>query len=116
MRALALHYAAQPGLAPANAQPPAATTELDRLAAQVVARGLPEANLPACASCHSTTGRRVYPVLAGQRAEYLAQRLRLWRNGEEIEARRPNEPMPVIARRIPEHLIEPLAAYFARQR
>jgi cytochrome c553 len=116
MRALALHYAAQPGLASASAPPPLATSDLDRLAAQVVARGLPEENLPACASCHSTTGRRVYPVLAGQRADYLAQRLRIWRQGEAIEARQPNEPMPVIARRIPEDLIEPLAAYFARQR
>ena len=116
MRALALHYAAQPGLAAADAPVPPTTSDGDRIAAQVVARGLPEANLPACASCHSSSGRRIYPVLAGQRAEYLAQRLRLWRQGEAIEARQPNEPMPVIARRIPEHLIEPLAAHFARQR
>ncbi len=116
MRELALHYAAQPGLAAAAAPAPAATSDMDRLAAQVVERGLPEANLPACASCHSNTGLRGYPVLAGQRPGYLAGRLRLWRQGEEIEARRPNEPMPVIARRIPEHLIEPLAAHFARQR
>lgn len=115
MRELALYYAARPGLAAPAGPPPRARTEEELLAARVVARGLPEANLPACAACHSGRGRRLYPVLAGQRAEYLAQRLRLWRQGKEIEPRRVNEPMPVIARRIPEHLIEPLAAYYARQ-
>ena len=114
--ALARHYAALPGLAAPQSPPPPARTEAERLAERVVASGLREANLPACASCHSGRGRRLYPVLAGQRAPYLAQRLRLWR-GEPgvVEAKRPNEPMAVIARRIPEELIEPLALYYSRQ-
>lgn len=114
--ALARHYAALPGLAAPQAPPPPARTEAERLAARVVASGLREANLPACASCHSGRGRPSYPVLAGQKAPYLAQRLHLWR-GEPgvVEAKRPNEPMAVIARRIPEELIEPLALYYSRQ-
>ncbi|MGZ8160447.1 MAG: hypothetical protein ACXWT4_16795, partial [Methylobacter sp.] len=48
--------------------------------------------------------------------EYLAARLRRWRGDQTIvDALKPNLPMPVIARRIPERLIEPLARYFARQ-
>jgi cytochrome c553 len=114
---LARHFAALPGLLEGDARPPPAETAEDRLAATVVAHGLPDANLPACSSCHSDRGRRSYPLLAGQRAEYLAQRLRLWaaQHSDVVEARRSNEPMPVIARRIPKHLIEPLARYYAVQ-
>lgn len=115
IRELSMHFARLPGLSPPDAPPPAALNALDRMAAEVVARGLPEARLPACASCHDGRARPGYPVLSGQRAEYLAQRLRLWRQGDEIEARRPNEVMPVIARRIPEHLVDPLARHFSRQ-
>jgi cytochrome c553 len=116
MRALADHYAALPGLAndmapvrPADDTPDAA------LAARIVARGLPEADLPACASCHAPGKHPRYPVLAGQKPEYLATWLRLWRGDESvIDARKPNAPMPVIARRIPERLIEALARHYAR--
>ena len=52
--------------------------------------------------------------LAGQRASYLAQRLRQWRGEKEVvDARKSHATMPVIARRIPEDMIEPLAAYLA---
>lgn len=82
--------------------------------AAVVARGIRQIALPACANCHAPGKREVYPILAGQKAEYLAGRLRGWRRHPHIiEARLPDEPMPMIARRIPEQLIEPLAEYFA---
>ena len=56
-----------------------------------------------------------YPRLAGQKPEYLAARLRQWRGDPTIvEARKREATMPVIARRIPEPLIEPLAEYLAR--
>lgn len=117
MGALAEHYAALPGLS--ESRPPASLgggTAEDRLAAQIVAQGLPEVDLPACSRCHAPGKRADYPRLAGQRIEYLAARLRLWRGKETVvEARKSNEPMPVIARRIPEPLIEPLARYYARQ-
>src|SRR5690606_11352918 len=110
--ALVEHYAARPGLdevpvvapqAP-DAEPPTAAAT----AAAVVAHGIPELDLPACVRCHSPGKRPRYPILAGQKAEYLALRLRAWRSGEAVEASQPDEPMPMIARRIPEHLIEPL--------
>lgn len=115
--ALAEHYAGMPGLStPKPPAPAAGPTAEDQLAAEIVAEGLPEANLPACSRCHAPGKRAEYPVLSGQRGEYLAARLRLWR-GEEtvVEARKPNDTMAVIARRIPEHLIDPLARYFAQQ-
>jgi cytochrome c553 len=104
-RALAARFAALPGLGIATPAGSAA-------ARRIVERGLPAAQLPACASCHATG--KPYPVLAGQRASYLAQRLRQWRGEKEVvDARKSHATMPVIARRIPEDMIEPLAAYLA---
>ena len=117
MRALAEHYAALPGLRrQTNGRLAASRTADDPVALRVVTHGLPEANLPACANCHAPGRRPDYPVLAGQKPEYLAARLRRWRGDEHVvDARKPNAPMPVIARRIPEDLIERLAQYYARQ-
>ena len=101
-------FAKQPGL---GGEP----TSTDRIARAIVERGLPERQLPACVSCHRP-GRNA-PVLAGQRAPYIAQRLRQWRGEEtEIDARKPQAVMPVIARRIPEERIDALADYFASAR
>ena len=103
-RTLATHFAALPGLG--------ATPQGDRRARVIVQRGLPERQLPACASCHGAG--KPQPVLAGQRAGYIAARLRYWKgDGKEIDARLPQNVMPVIARRIPEELIDPLARYLA---
>jgi cytochrome c553 len=102
--ALARHFAAMPGLGGAPGTDPRA-----RL---IVERGLPRAQLPACASCHGPGKRQ--PVLAGQKADYIAQRLREWRGEKEVvDARKPQAVMPVIARRIPAEMIDPLARYLA---
>lgn len=104
-RALARHFAAMPGL---GASAPGGDTR----ARAIVERGIPAAQLPACASCHGPGKRQ--PVLAGQHPEYLAQRLRDWRGEKEVvDARKPQAVMPVIARRIPEEMIEPVARYLA---
>lgn len=134
-RELAEHYAAREGLEeravveqrlgdvrdspadqPTDATADATGVQVAQRAAQVVAFGLPERDVPPCSECHSPGKRADYPILAGQKAEYLAARLRRWRSGAPlIEARRPDEPMPVIARRLPEELIEPLAQYFSER-
>jgi cytochrome c553 len=103
--ALARHFAAMPGLAtPRRAQ--------DARVRQIVERGLPERQLPACASCHAPG--KPQPVLHGQKAAYIAERLRRWKGAKEVvDARKPQEVMPVIARRIPEEMIEPVALYLA---
>ncbi|KQN92814.1 cytochrome C [Sphingomonas sp. Leaf231] len=103
-RELAAHFAGMPGLGGVPRGDPRARV--------IVERGLPERQLPACASCHGAG--KPQPVLAGQRAGYIAARLRYWKgDGKEIDARLPQNVMPVIARRIPEELIDPLARYLA---
>ncbi len=111
---LARHFAAMPGLIDRPVTRPA-TSLAARRAQQIVERGLPRVQLPACASCHGPS--KPQPILAGQRAAYLAARLRNWKgDGKEIDARQSQAIMPVIARRIPEDMIEPLAAYLAEGR
>lgn len=108
MRDAARAYAAMPGLGTA----PAPTTNADAAAARIVSQGLPAIQLPACASCHAPG--KPYPVLAGQRASYIAQRLRHWRGDDTVvDARKSHATMPVIARRIPEEMIDPVARYLA---
>ncbi|AXB75989.1 c-type cytochrome [Novosphingobium sp. P6W] len=74
--------------------------------------GRPLAQLPACTGCHAPG--KTAPLIAGQRASYLAARLRQWR-GEDtvIDAHKPQDAMAVIARRIPEDEIDRLAAALA---
>lgn len=104
MVTMAKLVAAQPGLGGAPGT--------DAAAKAIVEKGLPREQLPACASCHRSGGKA--PVLAGQRPEYLIQRLRNWRGDEAVvDARKPQTTMPVIARRIPEDMIEPLARFYA---
>jgi len=99
------HFAAMPGI---GATKPTGSIE----AARIDREGLPKVQLPACASCHAPG--KPYPVLAGQRASYIAQRLRNWRGDETVvDARKSQSTMPVIARRIPEDMIDPLARYLA---
>ncbi|MEG3091741.1 c-type cytochrome [Sphingomonas sp. PB1R3] len=104
MEAAARRFAAMAGLG--------ATPAGDPAAARIVERGLPERQLPACASCHAPG--KPYPVLAGQRASYIAERLRHWQGDKNIvDARKSHATMPVIARRIPKDMIDPIAHYLA---
>ncbi|WP_343525705.1 c-type cytochrome [Sphingomonas sp.] len=106
MAAAARRFAAMPGLGAAR------PTRADSPAARIVERGLPERQLPACASCHAPG--KSYPVIAGQRASYIAARLRQWQGDKNVvDARKSHATMPVIARRIPKEMIEPLARYLA---
>jgi cytochrome c553 len=105
MVAAARRFAAMPGLG----APPSSG---NAAAARIVTQGVPERQLPACASCHASG--KPYPVIAGQRAAYIAQRLRHWHGDETVvDARKSQATMPVIARRIPEEMIDPLARYLA---
>lgn len=105
---LARRFAAMPGLGVTNRAP------ANSRAAQIVERGLPGEQLPSCRSCHDAAGTKRYPVLDGQRAAYIAGRLRRWRGEENVvDARKSQATMPVIARRIPEDMIDPIARYLA---
>lgn len=105
MRALAVHFAAMPGL---TDRPLPATHPL-------LTEGRRDDQLPACASCHAPG--KAYPLIAGQKAGYIADRLTNWRGDDTVvDARKPHATMPVIARRIPKEQVAPLARALAGER
>ncbi len=105
--ALARRFAALPGL---GAPPKVRDADAER----IVMRGLPDRQLPACASCHAPG--KPYPVLAGQKPDYLAARLWQMRGDDkEVDARQSQATMPVIARRIPKEMVDRLAAYLGER-
>ena len=105
MRRLAAHYA--------NAGTLASAAQSDGPGAEIARRGVPADGIPACISCHQPPGARypAYPALRGQTADYIAQQLRLFRDGT-----RGGTPyahiMETVARRLSDPQIEAVAAYF----
>lgn len=73
---MAGHYAALRGL---SEEAPVG----DGRGARIAREGLPQADVPACQSCHGASARRnpAYPRLAGQDATYLADQLRAFKDG-----------------------------------
>jgi cytochrome c553 len=116
-QALAESFAREPGgLLSSEPRPASDSSPLAQRAADVAANGLPELDVPACVQCHAPGKRERYPILARQKSAYLAQRLRSWRgDADVVEARKERRTMPMIARRIPEELLVPLAEHFAAQ-
>ena len=101
MTRLASYFSAMPGLKN-NATSPS-SPRLDRF-------GQP---LPACSNCHAAG--KAAPILAGQKPGYLAARLRLWQQDDNvIDARLPPDTMAMIARRIPVDQIDELARTVAQ--
>jgi cytochrome c553 len=80
----------------------------------IAERGLPEARVPACRSCHRSDdgGKPVFPVLDGQEAWYLVAQLRLWKDHA-----RGGTPyahlMEKVVTGLTEADIQAVAAYFA---
>jgi len=74
--------------------------------------GLPERNVPACASCHGVAGAGLpaqYPRLSGQYPAYIEEQLRLFRSGHRLN----DETMHQIADRMSDRDIEAVADYAA---
>ena len=77
--------------------------------------GIATKHVPACASCHSSSGRGLppeFPRLAGAHPEYLAMQLRAFRSGQR--ASNSNAMMRVISSQLSDQEIEALAQYIAR--
>lgn len=109
IRALAQYFAAMPGL-----RQPAILPVSRSRAAEIVTEGLPEKMLPACASCHTATADPRYPIIAGQKAAYMAARLHRWQSADAgMEPNKPATPMAKIARRIPPEDIDALARFWS---
>jgi cytochrome c553 len=66
--------------------PGVAKEELVALGGTIWRAGIRERGIPACAACHSPTGKgngpAKYPMLSGQHAEYIASSMRAWRSEE----------------------------------
>ncbi|WP_176464131.1 c-type cytochrome [Bordetella genomosp. 11] len=74
--------------------------------------GLPDRNVPACASCHSANGAGVpaqYPRLSGQFPSYIEEQLKLFQDG----SRNNSEPMHEIASRMTADDIKAVSDYAA---
>jgi cytochrome c553 len=105
---VAAYYAGQPQRNPN----PATLAESPPAIVQLVELGDPRRNIPPCAACHraGAGGPIETPVLAEQRAEYIAQQLKLYASGErrnDVYAR-----MRTIASQLTAAEIDGLAAYY----
>lgn len=111
--AIATHYAGLPrrasetgGAAPALGQ-------------QIALRGVPQAGLAACASCHGVdrAAARAYPLIEGQSRWYIANQLQLFRDGGRgsIAGDATPDPMVAIVKRLTDAQIDAVAAYYAAQ-
>jgi cytochrome c553 len=112
MRRLAAHYAGMDDVSQSpSEQPPRGL--LDH--GETIARhGVPADGIPACIACHEpSAGARYpyYPALRGQIPDYLAQQLRLFREGTRGGTAYAHI-MATIARRLSDQQIEAVAAYF----
>jgi cytochrome c553 len=113
MRRLAEHYASMGDPSPSG--PEQSSPELEELGEKIARRGVPADGIPACVTCHEPSFRTrypYYPALRGQTASYLAQQLRLFREGVRGGTAYAHI-MATIARRLNDDQIEAVTAYFA---
>ncbi len=96
-------------------RPTPAVAPLSALGEQIVTRGIPSHDVPACAECHGPNPREknpAYPRLTGQYPEYLQLQLRLFREnrrgGSEYA-----DIMRTIALRLTDEQANAAAHYFA---
>jgi cytochrome c553 len=106
MRRLAVHYAEAGSLASAPAGGDGPGEEIAR-------QGVPADGIPACISRHQPAGSRYphYPALRGQATNYIAEQLRLFRDGIRGGTAYAHI-MATIVRRLSDEQIEAVAAYF----
>jgi cytochrome c553 len=104
---LAAYYASQKIAAPAY---PTGKPELRAAGKSVFTGGVPEKNVPACATCHGAggLGNQQFPRIAGQHADYVAKQLTVFQRTDE---RPEGAIMKVIAHDLTLENIESVAAY-----
>jgi cytochrome c553 len=115
MRDLAVYFSSLPG-----ATPPPAPSSTER-GGHLYREGDPTAGVPPCQGCHGRDAEghplagsdahwRAYPVLRGQHAGYLAQRLKDFRDGKHTLSSNDHVMMP-IARALDDASIEAVTAW-----
>ena len=108
MQNVALYLAQQPLTQPATA----GHKDMVELGRKIWRGGLPERNVPACASCHSANGAGLpgqYPRLAGQFPSYIEEQLTLFRSKDRAN----NTVMNDIADRMSDADIKAISDYAA---
>lgn len=115
MRDLATYFAALPAASADGAARP------DARAAALFLRGDPARGIPPCQGCHgadagghplaaATASYRAYPILRGQHATYLTQRLRDFRAGQRVDSSN-DRIMQGVARSLDDDAIDQLSAW-----
>lgn len=97
------------------ATPPAAPPDAEVARGRELAFGSPDGDTPACRACHGPWPTRrspLFPTLVGQRADYIAAQLRLWREGIRGGTGRAHL-MHQVAQEIEQDDIDALAAFYA---
>jgi cytochrome c553 len=84
---------------------------------EIAERGLPDARVPACRSCHRPDhgGNPIFPILDGQEPWYLVAQLRLWK-GHARGGTPYAHLMDKVVTGLTEADIQAVAAYFASSR
>jgi cytochrome c553 len=77
----------------------------------IAEKGIAEAGVPPCLSCHGQQRRGIFPQLAGQHGAYISQQLTLWKEGLRQQTA-PGQIMSVIARRLSPADIRDVASFF----
>jgi cytochrome c553 len=107
MANLALYFAGQ------EAKPRTARdSELVKTGQQIYRGGIVKKGVAACASCHGPDGAGIpaqFPRLAGQHAQYTADKLKQFRAGER--ANDPNRMMRLLAEKLSDREIMAVAEY-----
>jgi cytochrome c553 len=112
MQQIATYYASRQTASPDGSEPTPSDVEAGRA---IATNGLPERLVPPCAECHGPGATRrnpVYPVLAGQYAEYLAQQLSLFKAGQRGGTEY-HHIMYKVAGQLTDDQIRAVAAYYA---
>ncbi|MFV8835028.1 c-type cytochrome [Aquisalimonas sp.] len=110
LRDLAAYFASQEGGISGGVDP-----DLKDLGESIYRGGLPDEGVAACMACHGPAGEGMpgagYPRLSGQLAEYTADQLRKYRDGERSTDR--NRMMRDIAERMSDEEIEAVSSYIS---
>jgi cytochrome c553 len=88
-----------------------ADADLIQKGAEIATQGSADNRLPPCLSCHGPDALAIYPRLHGQHADYMAGRLRRWKNGI-LSGTETETIMAPIAKLLQEEQIEQASAYF----
>jgi cytochrome c553 len=112
---LARHYAGLPGLSrvPRTGSGGMARIKMEE-GERIAVQGDPSRSIPACLGCHGQDRRPQYPRLFGQRAEYMEEQLRLFRERKRTGSRF-SHLMWNAAHRLTDAEIAAVAAYFASE-